>query len=62
MKPRINMITLGVADLEKAVQFYEKGLGLPRMPSWSPPPWWSFSRFGALVVTYGRKLLMRRRD
>ena len=32
MKPRINMITLGVSDMEKAVQFYEKGLGLPRMP------------------------------
>ena len=30
MKPRINMITLGVSDMEKAVQFYEKGLGLPR--------------------------------
>lgn len=26
------MITLGVSDMEKAVQFYEKGLGLPRMP------------------------------
>jgi len=26
------MITLGVADIERAVQFYEKGLGLPRMP------------------------------
>lgn len=32
MKPRINMITLGVADMEKAIQFYEKGLGFPRMP------------------------------
>jgi uncharacterized protein len=32
MKPRINMITLGVADMEKAVHFYEKGLGFPRMP------------------------------
>lgn len=32
MKPRISMITLGVADMEKAVQFYERGLGLPRMP------------------------------
>jgi uncharacterized protein len=32
MKPRISMITLGVADMERAVQFYEKGLGLPRMP------------------------------
>src|SRR5512136_2341575 len=32
MKPRINMITLGVSDMERAVEFYEKGLGLPRMP------------------------------
>ena len=32
MKPRINMITLGVADMEKAARFYEKGLGLQRMP------------------------------
>jgi uncharacterized protein len=32
MKPRISMITLGVADMDRAVQFYEKGLGLPRMP------------------------------
>lgn len=32
MKPRISMITLGVADMERAVRFYEKGLGLPRMP------------------------------
>lgn len=32
MKPRINMITLGVHDMEKAIRFYEKGLELPRMP------------------------------
>ncbi len=32
MKPRINMITLGVKDMEKAIQFYANGLGLPRMP------------------------------
>lgn len=32
MKPRINMITLGVADLAAAARFYERGLGLPRMP------------------------------
>ena len=31
MKPRISMITLGTRDLAKAVQFYEQGLGLPRM-------------------------------
>ena len=26
------MITLGVQDLERAISFYEKGLGLPRKP------------------------------
>jgi hypothetical protein len=32
MKPRINLITLGVKDIEKSIHFYEHGLGLPRMP------------------------------
>jgi len=32
MKPRINIITLGVKDLEKSIHFYEHGLGLPLMP------------------------------
>ena len=35
MKPRISMITLGVGNLSKSVEFYEKGLGFPRMES--PP-------------------------
>jgi len=26
------MITLGVQDLERAISFYEEGLGLPRKP------------------------------
>jgi len=29
LKPRISVITLGVDDLEKAVRFYQDGLGLP---------------------------------
>lgn len=29
MKPRIKVITLGVADLERALTFYRDGLGLP---------------------------------
>jgi catechol 2,3-dioxygenase-like lactoylglutathione lyase family enzyme len=29
MEPRITIITLGVADLERAVAFYRDGLGLP---------------------------------
>ncbi|ABC30962.1 Lactoylglutathione lyase [Hahella chejuensis KCTC 2396] len=32
MKPRISMITLGVEDLQRSVDFYENGLGLPKMP------------------------------
>ncbi len=31
MKPRINIITLGTRDLNKATKFYEKGLKLPKM-------------------------------
>jgi uncharacterized protein len=32
MKPRINMITLGVEDMERVARFHERGLGLPRKP------------------------------
>ena len=35
MKPRISMITLGVRDLARSVEFYQDGLGFPRMKS--PP-------------------------
>lgn len=30
MKPHITLITLGVVDLDRAIEFYETGLGLPR--------------------------------
>jgi len=29
MKPRLNIVTLGVADLQKSLAFYRDGLGLP---------------------------------
>ncbi|PKL94652.1 MAG: glyoxalase, partial [Gammaproteobacteria bacterium HGW-Gammaproteobacteria-8] len=35
MQPRISMITLGVRDIATSVEFYEKGLGFPRLES--PP-------------------------
>lgn len=35
MKPRISMVSLGVANLDKAVRFYRDGLKLPQMDS--PP-------------------------
>lgn len=30
MKPKISLVTLGVGDLERAVKFYQYGLGFPR--------------------------------
>jgi catechol 2,3-dioxygenase-like lactoylglutathione lyase family enzyme len=33
MKPRISMVTLGARDLAASIEFYEKGLGLPRIES-----------------------------
>lgn len=30
MEPRLSLITLGVRDLARSIEFYEKGLGLPR--------------------------------
>ncbi len=29
MKPRVNVITLAVADLDRALRFYREGIGLP---------------------------------
>jgi len=33
MQPRLSLVTLGVADLARAVRFYEQVLELPRLPS-----------------------------
>jgi len=51
MQPRISMITLGVRNLEAAIAFYEKGLGLPRMVS--PPTVAFFTLNGSWLGLYG---------
>lgn len=51
MKPRISMITLGVQDLQKSIQFYEIGLGFPRMDS--PPEVAFFTLNGTWLGLYG---------
>lgn len=55
MKPRISMVTLGVGDLAAAVQFYEHGLGFPRMVS--PPEVAFFTLNGTWLGLYGREAL-----
>lgn len=55
MKPRISMITLGVADLPRSIRFYETGLGFPRMDS--PPEVAFFTLNGTWLGLYGRDAL-----
>lgn len=55
MKPRISLITLSVRDLAAAIEFYEKGLGLPRMES--PPEVAFFTLNGTWLGLYGREAL-----
>ena len=55
MEPRLSFVTLGVADLERATQFYQAGLGLPRLDS---PPGVSFFDLGRTrLALYPRQLL-----
>jgi len=49
------MITLGVRDLAAAIDFYEKGLGFPRMDS--PPEVAFFTLNGTWLGLFGREAL-----
>jgi catechol 2,3-dioxygenase-like lactoylglutathione lyase family enzyme len=60
MKPRISIITLGVRDLQKSIDFYESGLGLPRMDS--PPGVAFFTLNGTWLGLYGREALAEDAD
>lgn len=55
MRPRISMITLAVSDLNRAIRFYEQGLGFPRMAS--PPEVAFFTLNGSWLGLYGRDAL-----
>ncbi|MCK7548440.1 VOC family protein [Marinobacter koreensis] len=55
MKPRISMITLGVSDMQRSIEFYERGLGFPRMDS--PPEVAFFTLNGTWLGLYGRDAL-----
>lgn len=55
MQPRISMITLGVRDLAVSIQFYQDGLGFPKMES--PPTVAFFTLNGTWLSLYGRDAL-----
>jgi catechol 2,3-dioxygenase-like lactoylglutathione lyase family enzyme len=55
MEPRLSLVTLGVADLQRATKFYEEVLGLPRIPT---PPEVTFFELGKTwLALYPRELL-----
>jgi len=55
MKPHITLITLGVLDLDRATEFYEKGLGLPRKDG--PEGIAFFETTGTMLSLYPRDKL-----
>ena len=55
MDARLSFVTLGVTDLERATQFYQDVLGLPRLES---PPSIAFFELGKTwLALYARALL-----
>ena len=57
MKPRISMITLGVKDLQAAINFYQNGLGFPKLDS--PPSVAFFTLNGTWLGLYNRESLAK---
>jgi catechol 2,3-dioxygenase-like lactoylglutathione lyase family enzyme len=55
MKPHITIITLGVKDLDRSIQFYENGLGLPRKEG--PEGIAFFETTGTMLALYPRNKL-----
>lgn len=56
MRQKLNIITLGVRDIDAAVRFYEKGLGWTRSPA-STGDLVLFPLGGMVLALYPRKLL-----
>ncbi len=55
MKPHITIITLGVADLQRAIDFYQNGLGLPRKDESESIAF--FDMTGTILALYPRDAL-----
>jgi uncharacterized protein len=57
MEPRISLITLGVQDLDRALQFYRDGLGWPVSSASVEGDVAFFRSRGAVLALYPRHLL-----
>ena len=55
MKPRMSMITLGVEDIGRAVDFYQNGLGFPRHGDGDDVAFFKLN--GTWLGLYGRNAL-----
>jgi catechol 2,3-dioxygenase-like lactoylglutathione lyase family enzyme len=55
MKPRMSMITLGVNDLNRSVEFYQVGLGFPRQGEEENVAFFDLN--GTWLGLYGREAL-----
>jgi catechol 2,3-dioxygenase-like lactoylglutathione lyase family enzyme len=55
MKPRMSMITLGVQDLARSIDFYQNGLGFPRHGDGEDVAFFALN--GTWLGLYGRKAL-----
>ena len=55
MRPRMSMITLGVDDLARSIEFYENGLGFPRYGDDENVAFFSLN--GTWLGLYGREAL-----
>jgi catechol 2,3-dioxygenase-like lactoylglutathione lyase family enzyme len=56
MEPRISLVTLGVADLDRSVRFYRDGMGLPLRED-TPDSIAFFQTSGAILALYPREQL-----
>ena len=57
MKPRMSMITLGVDDMRRAINFYQTGLGFPRRAEDQGDDIAFFTLNGTWLGLYDRKAL-----
>jgi catechol 2,3-dioxygenase-like lactoylglutathione lyase family enzyme len=55
MKPRMSMITLGVDDMARAIDFYQNGLGFPRHGEGDEVAFFKLN--GTWLGLYGREAL-----